>query len=143
MTQGTAPSAAMPAARARLIRLAIGGFVWALLVFAIPDVVSTSVLNPMGAALAIAFVTGIDRVRHRTCWISMVTGAAVYATTDLLAAFDPIAGVSAAGFLVAYSCLAVALTSYVALGRPVAPRTVVVKMPRAGRRSLERLAKAA
>lgn len=126
-----------------LVRLVVACAAWGVAGLLVPDVLSAAVLNPMGAALALAFIAGVDRVRHRVAWSCTLLGAAVYATTDIVAIFGPSAGLLAGGFVAAYLCLALSLAAFLGGGVAVNKSAPVVKMPRAGRRSIERLAKAA
>jgi hypothetical protein len=91
----------------------------AIAYFVLPQELTRSVYNPMGAGAVVAFFTGIGRVGSRRIWRLLGSAVISYAVADMigtaspLAAGDPSAQSALVGmlYLAAYASLATGLTA--------------------------------
>jgi hypothetical protein len=91
----------------------------AIAYFVLPQELTRSVYNPMGAGAIVAFITGMGRVGNRRIWRLLGTGVVSYAAADLLGTAGPMAAGDAspqtaiAGvlYLGAYALIAIGLTA--------------------------------
>jgi hypothetical protein len=90
----------------------------AIAYFVLPQELTRSVYNPMGAGAVVAFFTGIGRVGNRQIWRLLGTGVISYAVADLLGTASPLAGgpslqtaIAGALYLGAYALIATGLTA--------------------------------
>ncbi|MGH2806835.1 MAG: hypothetical protein ACRDKT_06140 [Actinomycetota bacterium] len=86
---------------------------------ALPQDITRSVYNPMGASALVAFFTGIGRVGSARVWRLLGAGVLSYALADVLGAAGPLGAGDASAlttmagvlYVAAYGLLAVGLTA--------------------------------
>ena len=92
----------------------------AIAYFVVPQELTRSVYNPMGASALVAFFTGIGRVGSRRIWRLLGTGVISYAVADMIGTAAPGAdasiqtAIAGALYLGAYALMAVGLTAILA-----------------------------
>jgi len=83
---------------------------------ALPAHVAATVLNPMGASVAVAAVAGIRRSVHRVAWNLIAAGAAAYAVADVVGLLSAIAGaqtVASGLFTISYAAIAGGFAAFI------------------------------
>jgi hypothetical protein len=90
--------------------------------FALPQEITRSVYNPMGASAVVAFFTGAGRVGNRRIWRLLGSGVTLYAVADMLGSVGSVADTAmqtTAGvlFIGAYTLLAIGLTAIIGTAR--------------------------
>jgi hypothetical protein len=90
----------------------------AIAYFVLPQDLTRSVYNPMGAGAVVAFFTGMGRVGNRRIWRLLGSGIISYAAADMLGTTSPLAGdpsmqtaLVGALYLAAYASIATGLTA--------------------------------